>query len=93
MMGAVYANTGGYTKKMVVYALSYIGYSVGNIVGPLTFTSDQAPRYTGGVIAMLTCYCIALFLILIYRYVSAFGSLRNFQQYLLSSVYATADGY
>lgn len=48
MMGSVYANTGGYTKKMIVYALSYIGYSVGNIVGPLTFTTDQAPKYTGG---------------------------------------------
>lgn len=47
-MGSVYANTGGYTKKMIVYAMAYIGYSVGNLVGPLTFTADQAPRYTSG---------------------------------------------
>ncbi|KAI9639879.1 MFS transporter [Dioszegia hungarica] len=74
MMGSVYANTGGYTKKMIVYALSYIGYSVGNIVGPLTFTTDQAPKYTGGVIAMLVCYCAAIFLILAYRFLIQYSN-------------------
>jgi hypothetical protein len=59
MMGAVYANTAGHTKKMIVYAIgeqrsrtqlttAYIGYCVGNIVGPQTFKAKQAPQYTGG---------------------------------------------
>lgn len=67
MMGSVYANTGGYTKKMIVYSIAYVGYSVGNIIGPQTFRSEQAPKYTGGVIAMLTCYGVALVLIFVYR--------------------------
>jgi ACS family allantoate permease-like MFS transporter len=32
MMTVVNANTGGYTKKTVVYGLAYAGYLVGNIV-------------------------------------------------------------
>ncbi|OCF32114.1 allantoate permease [Kwoniella heveanensis BCC8398] len=67
MMGSVYANTAGHTKKMVVYAIAYCGYSVGNIVGPQTFRANQAPKYTGGVIAMLVCYGAALLLIFVYR--------------------------
>ncbi|RSH77024.1 uncharacterized protein EHS24_003965 [Apiotrichum porosum] len=78
MMGAVYANTAGHTKKMIVYAIgeqrsrtqlttAYIGYCVGNIVGPQTFKAKQAPQYTGGIIAMLSCYGCAIVLIFIYR--------------------------
>jgi ACS family allantoate permease-like MFS transporter len=32
MMTVVNANTGGYTKKTVVYGMAYAGYLVGNIV-------------------------------------------------------------
>ncbi|WOO77448.1 putative transporter [Vanrija pseudolonga] len=67
MMGSVYANTGGFTKKMIVYAIAYMGYCVGNIVGPQTFQAKQAPKYTAGVVAMLTCYGCALLLISVYR--------------------------
>ncbi|TXT15863.1 hypothetical protein VHUM_00366 [Vanrija humicola] len=67
MMGSVYANTGGFTKKMIVYAIAYMGYCVGNIVGPQTFQAKQAPKYTAGVVAMLTCYGCALLLIFVYR--------------------------
>ncbi|OCF58623.1 hypothetical protein L486_03112 [Kwoniella mangroviensis CBS 10435] len=62
MMGSMYANTGGYTKKLTVYAMSYIGYCVGNIIGPQTFLTKQAPLYVGGVVAMLVCYSAALVL-------------------------------
>ncbi|KAK4688189.1 MFS transporter, ACS family, allantoate permease, partial [Tremellales sp. Uapishka_1] len=68
LMGASYANTGGYTKKMTVYAISYIGYCVGNIVGPQTFRANQAPKYTGGVIAMLVCYIFSSIALLGYRF-------------------------
>ncbi|GFZ44252.1 hypothetical protein JCM24511_01974 [Saitozyma sp. JCM 24511] len=60
MMTVVNANTGGYTKKTVVYGMAYAGYLVGNIVGPQTFQASQAPAYTGGVVAMLVCYCVAI---------------------------------
>ena len=46
VMGIMYANTGGYTKKMTVYAVAYIGYCVGNIVksSPLSLTLLIARR-------------------------------------------------
>ncbi|WVQ76304.1 hypothetical protein IAR50_005969 [Cryptococcus sp. DSM 104548] len=62
----VAGNTGGFTKKIVTYGIAYLGYLVGNIIGPQTFKTNQAPAYTGGVVGMLICYCIAIFLIIAY---------------------------
>lgn len=36
------ANTAGHTKKTVVFAILYIGYAVGNLIGPQTFRASQA---------------------------------------------------
>ncbi|OCF41965.1 hypothetical protein I317_04267 [Kwoniella heveanensis CBS 569] len=68
MTTVVIANTGGYTKKTIVYGMSYLGYLVGNIIGPQTFRANQAPAYTGGVVAMLVCYCIGILLLLAYYF-------------------------
>nr|XP_018266694.1 uncharacterized protein I303_00669 [Kwoniella dejecticola CBS 10117]OBR88852.1 hypothetical protein I303_00669 [Kwoniella dejecticola CBS 10117] len=68
MTTVVIANTGGYTKKTIVYGMSYLGYLVGNIIGPQTFRANQAPAYTGGVIAMLACYCAGILLLLVYYF-------------------------
>jgi len=54
------ANTAGHTKKNVSFAILYIGYAVGNLIGPQTFRASQAPTYTGGVVAMLVCYCVCI---------------------------------
>ncbi|ORY21526.1 putative allantoate permease [Naematelia encephala] len=67
MSTVVIANTGGYTKKTIVYGIAYCGYLVGNIIGPQTFIATQAPDYTGGVVAMLVCYCVAIILIFTYH--------------------------
>ncbi|KAL7006707.1 hypothetical protein EMMF5_003593 [Cystobasidiomycetes sp. EMM_F5] len=48
------ANTGGYTKKTVTYAISYIGC-------PQVFTASQAPRYEGGVAAMLAILLVGIY--------------------------------
>lgn len=64
------ANTAGYTKRNVSFAWYYIGYSVGNIVGPQTFRSNQAPEYTGGTVAMLVCYVAAMALLGLYWFVA-----------------------
>jgi ACS family allantoate permease-like MFS transporter len=58
-----YANTAGHTKKTAVYCISYIGYCVGNLIGPQAFKANEAPKYTSGVAAMLSCYAISLVLI------------------------------
>ncbi|KAL1607858.1 hypothetical protein SLS60_002796 [Paraconiothyrium brasiliense] len=60
------ANTAGHTKKNVQFAILYIGYAVGNLIGPQTFRANQAPAYTGGVVAMLVCYCVCIGLMCAY---------------------------
>ncbi|RDL33049.1 Uncharacterized protein BP5553_08488 [Venustampulla echinocandica] len=60
------ANTAGHTKKTVVFAILYIGYAVGNLIGPQTFRESQAPAYTGGFIAMIACYCVCIGLMALY---------------------------
>lgn len=61
-IGLAQANTAGHTKKTVVFAILYIGYAVGNLIGPQTFRANQAPEYIGGTISMLVCYCICIVL-------------------------------
>lgn len=49
-----------------MYAWFYIAWTTGNIIGPQTFRADQAPAYTGGIIAMVVCYIVAGICILSY---------------------------
>lgn len=60
------ANTAGQTKKSIAFSLVTIGYAAGNLIGPQTFISKDAPRYTSGVIAMLVSYCVSIALLLSY---------------------------
>jgi ACS family allantoate permease-like MFS transporter len=60
------ANTAGHTKKPVVFAILYIGYAVGNLIGPQTFRASQAPAYTGGFTAMIVCYYVCIGLMCMY---------------------------
>ncbi|KAH8655399.1 putative allantoate permease [Xylariales sp. PMI_506] len=60
------ANVAGHTKKIVLYAWFYVAWAVGNIIGPQTFQANQAPAYTGGTVAMIITYVIAIVAILIY---------------------------
>lgn len=63
------SNVAGSTKKNIANTVFLIGYCVGNIVGPQTFKSNQAPNYVGAKTAMLVSFCAgwcilcALFLI------------------------------
>jgi hypothetical protein len=47
----VSSNIAGYTKKQVTGALLFTGYCVGNIIGPQTFKSSEAPGYKSAYIA------------------------------------------
>lgn len=61
------SNTAGHTKKLTTNAIYLIGYCVGNIIGPQTMLSSQAPGYSGGKIAFVVSFAAALvFLSLIY---------------------------
>ncbi|EMC99244.1 hypothetical protein BAUCODRAFT_65035 [Baudoinia panamericana UAMH 10762] len=60
------ANVAGHTKKTTLFAWYYVSWATGNIIGPQTFRADQAPVYTGGTVAMIVCYVIAILCILAY---------------------------
>ncbi|KAL5360571.1 major facilitator superfamily domain-containing protein [Aspergillus floccosus] len=67
----VSSNIAGYTKKQVTGALLFTGYCVGNIIGPQTFQSSEAPRYHSAYIAMLVGYAVkltAITILYIYMY-------------------------
>ncbi|KAI0368206.1 MFS general substrate transporter [Pilatotrama ljubarskyi] len=51
-------NIGGFTKKTFTTAITFIGYCVGNIIGPHFLIDSEAPRYTTGTTAMFIGYVI-----------------------------------
>ncbi|KAK8078690.1 major facilitator superfamily domain-containing protein [Apiospora phragmitis] len=71
------ANTSGHTKKSVTYSLVAIGYAAGNLIGPQTFRSDQAPKYTSGVVTMLAAYCACMLVLGTYWAVAAWENRRR----------------
>jgi hypothetical protein len=64
-------NTAGTTKKSVLTVIYNIGVSVGNIVGPLLFTSGDAPRYLPGLRAVLGMF-IAMIAVIIAQWALLF---------------------
>ncbi|KAJ5220704.1 MFS allantoate transporter [Penicillium citrinum] len=64
LLSLISSNVAGYTKKTTVAALYLIGYCVGNIVGPLTFRPEDAPRYVSAEIVIIVCWGVCLFILL-----------------------------
>ncbi|KKY23939.1 putative allantoate [Phaeomoniella chlamydospora] len=60
------ANIAGHSKKLFLYSWFYVSWATGNIIGPQTFRADQAPEYTGGTVAMIVCYVVAIICIMAY---------------------------
>ncbi|PSN67421.1 MFS general substrate transporter [Corynespora cassiicola Philippines] len=67
LMGLQLANTAGYTKRSVASSGIYIGYCLGNIVGPLVFKPEDAPRYVPGFITVTVTAIVAGLLAIVYR--------------------------
>ena len=66
-LSCVSSNVAGHTKKVTTNAMFLIAYCVGNLIGPQTFISTQAPGYTGAKVAIVVCGFVSLFtLIAIY---------------------------
>ncbi|RCK64386.1 Allantoate permease [Candida viswanathii] len=55
VLSCISSNVAGHTKKITTNALLLIAYCVGNLIGPQTFVSSQAPRYEGAKIAIVVC--------------------------------------
>ncbi|GAC96617.1 allantoate transporter [Pseudozyma hubeiensis SY62] len=62
---------GGRTKKTVVATLCFMGYCVGNMIGPQVFRASDAPRYIRGLIVVASmlalvfvlCICWLIYLV------------------------------
>ncbi|KAG8631567.1 hypothetical protein KVT40_000707 [Elsinoe batatas] len=68
LMGQAVANTAGYTKRSIASSGLYIGYCLGNIIGPLVFLTTDAPRYPIGFIVVFITSLAAGVLALVYRW-------------------------
>jgi hypothetical protein len=48
-LSIITSNVAGFTKKSVTSAMLFVGYCIGNIVGPQFFHSYEAPSYPVGI--------------------------------------------
>ncbi|KAL0940141.1 allantoate permease [Colletotrichum truncatum] len=69
LMGLQIANTAGYTKRSIASSGLYIGYCLGNFVGPLVFRKQDAPNYAFGFTVVVITSLAAGILGLVYRFV------------------------
>ncbi|KAI1348664.1 MFS general substrate transporter [Xylaria sp. FL0043] len=74
----VSSNVAGYTKKQLTGAILFVGYCVGNIIGPQTFIEKEAPLYTSAYIAILIGYSVkTLMVVILYLYMWAVNKKRD----------------
>ncbi|ORY69060.1 MFS transporter [Pseudomassariella vexata] len=52
------ANTSGHTKKVVTNAVLFLGYCIGNIIGPFFYLSNQAPHYELGIWSIILSHLL-----------------------------------
>lgn len=63
------ANTAGFTKRSASSAGVFIGYCIGNFIGPMLFRQQDGPRYVPGFIVVTITSSSAAVLLMTYRYV------------------------
>ncbi|KAB8257359.1 major facilitator superfamily domain-containing protein [Aspergillus pseudonomiae] len=61
------SNTAGFTKKSTVAALIFVGYCVGNLIGPQFFKNSEAPYYPTAYTTIVICYAIAMASAVVFR--------------------------
>ncbi|KAI7357696.1 MFS general substrate transporter [Hortaea werneckii] len=62
------SNTSGHSKKVSMGVVYFVGYCVGNIIGPQVFRDNDAPKYSHGYSGLLACLCVAIASVLAYGY-------------------------
>ncbi|KIH89950.1 hypothetical protein SPBR_00519 [Sporothrix brasiliensis 5110] len=61
------SNTSGHTKKATVSASTFLGYCIGNIIGPLIFGASPGPLYHAGFLGSFICLvCVVVIAIVAY---------------------------
>lgn len=71
LVSCIESNSAGHTKKMTTNAIFYVFYCAGNITGPQTFKTSEAPEYPTGkkVMAGAAAAQIVLDIVIIISYV------------------------
>ncbi|KAL3469400.1 major facilitator superfamily domain-containing protein [Aspergillus californicus] len=75
------SNTAGMTKKSFVSVSVAVFYAVGNIIGPQFFRTDQAPHYSLGIGAMITCFSLMAALGVVYAGICIVSNKRRDRVY------------
>ncbi len=60
LLSLISTNIAGWTKKTTVAAMYFIGYCVGNIIGPQVFQAKDAPQYRPAEITIFVCWVLSL---------------------------------
>jgi len=71
LMSLVIANSAGYTKKSLASSGMFVGYCIGNFIGPLVFLQEEKPLYTTGWIVTVVTSAMCIVLALLYRFICA----------------------
>ena len=67
-----------YTKKTTISALFFVGYCVGNIIGPQTFRAKDAPHYVPAEISIIVLLSVCILDILfIYLYLNLQNQMKE----------------
>lgn len=60
-------NVAGQSKKSVVTTCNFVGWAVGNIIGPQVFLGKDSPRYLTAFGVHMACYAILICLLIFMR--------------------------
>ncbi|ESZ94401.1 putative MFS transporter [Sclerotinia borealis F-4128] len=78
------SNIAGYTKKQLTAAVVFMGFCAGNVAGPQTFITSEAPGYHTAYLSMLIAYGLKLALaIILYVYMFVSNKHRDMERGLV----------
>ncbi|KAK2767691.1 hypothetical protein FQN54_003849 [Arachnomyces sp. PD_36] len=80
-LSLIASNTGGFTKKSVVTALTFIAYCVGNLIGPQFFRPEEEPEYPQGIRGCLSGLCLGAFFLCCMRLYLGWENRRRDRKY------------
>jgi len=61
ILASIASDAAGHTKKLTVSAAFLVSYCIGNLIGPQTFVSKDAPGYHPQRVVMAACLVVATF--------------------------------
>ncbi|KAJ5093197.1 hypothetical protein N7456_009058 [Penicillium angulare] len=75
------ANVAGHTKKVSMNAILLMSFCLGNILGPLTFRTEDEPNYVPAKIAIVVTISVAIVFSLLLRYYYIWENKRRDQRH------------